>query len=91
MTTGLFHTNNRREISIEKWLSTMQRSRQVIIALSSQLPKLIQTHLLSQSSNSTAFKTIKIMNYSSKIKSIIFLFLKGTKSIPDFKSLWLNT
>ena len=79
ITTGSFHTNNQREISIKKWLSTMQRSRQVIIALSSQLPKLIQTHLLSQTSSSTVFKTIIIMNYSSKIKTIIFLFFEGNK------------
>ena len=79
LTTGPFHTNW-KEISIGKWLSTMQRSRQVIIVLSSQLPKLIQTHLLSQSSNSAAFKTTKIMNYSNRIKKkkpLFFYFLKG--------------
>ena len=82
LTIGPVHTNW-REISIGKWLSTMQRSRQVII-LSSQLPKIIQTHLLSQSSNSIAFETIKILNYSNGIKTIIFsIFLKGPNSILE--------
>ena len=82
LTIGPVHTNW-REISIGKWLSTMQRSRQVII-LSSQLPKIIQTHLLSQSSNSIAFETIKILNYSNRIKTIIFsIFLKGPNSILE--------
>ena len=87
LTIGPVHTNW-REISIGKWLSTMQRSRQVII-LSSQLPKIIQTHLLSQSSNSIAFETIKILNYSNRIKTIIFsIFLKGTNFyFWDFKLL----
>ena len=38
------------------------------------------------SSNSTTFKTIKIIDYSNNIRTIIFPYLEGAKSIPEISS-----